>query len=279
MKRVLIVGAGASGLMAAISAARAGAAVTVLEHNRQAGKKLLATGNGRCNLTNADQDLTHYRGTDPGFAGKVLGKFGVHDTLRLFTELGIFTRNRNGWLYPYSDQASAVADVLRMEAEHRRVKLALNTQIQDISREEHVFRARTEGWTYEGYEGKPTWVDAYTDAAEVEIFINGTSAGRSPEKDYYAKVPCFYQPGELLGVGYDGNGKELYRTSVRTAGQETEICAVPDKTILQAGEEDFCFIDISVTDSRGRLKLLPERKVEIRIEGAGSIQGFGSANH
>ncbi len=150
MKRVLIVGAGASGLMAAISAARAGAAVTVLEHNRQAGKKLLATGNGRCNLTNADQDLTHYRGTDPGFAGKVLGKFGVHDTLRLFTELGIFTRNRNGWLYPYSDQASAVADVLRMEAEHRRVKLALNTQIQDISREEHVFRARTEGWTYEG---------------------------------------------------------------------------------------------------------------------------------
>ena len=136
-----------------------------------------------------------------------------------------------------------------------------------------------DGWTYEGYEGKPTWVDAYTDAAEVEIFINGTSAGRSPVKDYYAKVPCFYQPGELLGVGYDGNGKELYRTSVRTAGQETEICAVPDKTILQAGEEDFCFIDISVTDSRGRLKLLPERKVEIRIEGAGSIQGFGSANH
>lgn len=94
-----------------------------------------------------------------------------------------------------------------------------------------------DGWTYEGYEGKPTWVDAYTDAAEVEIFINGTSAGRSPVKDYYAKVPCFYQPGELLGVGYDGNGKELYRTSVRTAGQETEICAVPDKTILQAGAE------------------------------------------
>ncbi len=136
-----------------------------------------------------------------------------------------------------------------------------------------------DGWTYEGYEGKPTWVDAYTDAAEVEIFINGTSAGRSPVKDYYAKVPCFYQPGELLGVGYDGNGKELYRKSVRTAGQETEICAVPDKTILQAGEEDFCFIDIAVMDSEGRLKLLPERKVKIRIEGAGSIQGFGSANH
>ena len=136
-----------------------------------------------------------------------------------------------------------------------------------------------DGWTYEGYEGKPAWVDAYTDAVEVEIFVNGVSAGRSSVKDYYAKVPCIYQPGELLGVGYDGNGKELYRTSVRTAGQETVICAVPDKTILRAGEEDFCFIDIAVMDSEGRLKLLPERKVKIRIEGAGSIQGFGSANH
>ncbi len=136
-----------------------------------------------------------------------------------------------------------------------------------------------DGWTYEGYEGKPAWVDAYTDAAEVEIFVNGVSAGRSPVKDYYAKLPCIYQPGELLGVGYDGNGKELYRTSVRTAGPDTVICAVPDKTILQAGEEDFCFIDIAVMDSEGRLKLLPERKVKIRIEGAGSIQGFGSANH
>ncbi len=57
---------------------------------------------------------------------------------------------------------------------------------------------------------------------------------------------------------------------MRTAGQETVICAVPDKTILRAGEEDFCFIDIAVMDSEGRLKLLPERKVKIRIEEAGS---------
>lgn len=135
-----------------------------------------------------------------------------------------------------------------------------------------------DGWTYEGFEGKPTWVDAYTDAAEVEIFVNGVSAGKRPVKDYFAKIPCVYQPGELVGVGYDENGKEVYRTSVRTAGEETVIHAVPDRTILQAGEEDFCFIDVAVTDSRGTLKLLPERKVEIRIQGPGTIQGFGSAN-
>lgn len=136
-----------------------------------------------------------------------------------------------------------------------------------------------DGWTYEGYEGNPTWVDAYTDAAEVEIFVNGVSVGRSKVNDYYAKVSCHYQPGELMGIGYDESGNELYRTIVRTANRDTRITAEPDKTVLQAGEEDFCFITVSITDSERTLKLLPERKVEIRIEGAGTIQGFGSANH
>lgn len=136
-----------------------------------------------------------------------------------------------------------------------------------------------DGWTYEGYEGKSTWVDAYTDAAEVEIFINGKSAGRNAVKDYYVKIACVYEPGELVGVGYDESGKELYRTTVRTANRDTRIIAVADRTVLQAGEEDFCFIDVSITDSEGVLKLLPERKVAIKIEGAGTLQGFGSANH
>lgn len=136
-----------------------------------------------------------------------------------------------------------------------------------------------EGWTYEGYEGKATWVDAYTDAEEVEIFVNGTSVGKSAVKDYYAKVPCIYEPGELTGVSYDADGQEIYRTSVRTAGSDTVITAVPDKTILEAGGEDFCFIDVTVTDAGGTLKLLPEREISIAIEGQGILQGFGSANH
>ncbi|MCI8599333.1 MAG: NAD(P)/FAD-dependent oxidoreductase [Lachnospiraceae bacterium] len=150
MKKVLIIGGGASGLMAAVSAARAGAVVTVLEHNKQVGKKLLITGNGRCNLTNVNQDSRNYRGGVPGFAKQVLDSFGMHDTLRLFTELGIFTKNRNGYLYPYSDQASAVVEALRMEAEHRKVKLALNTQIKGISCKDSGFEVQTEGWVYRG---------------------------------------------------------------------------------------------------------------------------------
>ena len=136
-----------------------------------------------------------------------------------------------------------------------------------------------EGWTYEGYEGKPTFVDAYTDAAKVVIFINGKEAGSAKVKDYFVKIPCTYEPGELLGIGYDAEGNELYRTAVRTAGNETRITAMPDRTELCAGGQDFCFIDVMITDGAGNLKLLPEHRVHIEAEGPVVIQGFGSAYH
>ncbi|MCI8374639.1 MAG: NAD(P)/FAD-dependent oxidoreductase [Lachnospiraceae bacterium] len=150
MRRVLIIGGGASGLTAAISAARKGAKVTVLEQNRQAGKKLLVTGNGRCNLSNRDQDLSYYRGSSPEFIRAALKAFGLKETEGFFRELGIVLRSREGYLYPYSDQASAVADVLRMEAEHLGVKLALNTRAERIQKVGERFLVETEGWTYEG---------------------------------------------------------------------------------------------------------------------------------
>ena len=153
-RRVLDIGGGASGLMAAIAAAERGAKVTLLERNRQVGKKILVTGNGRCNLTNLDQDLSHYRGGEPGFAAAVLGEFGLSETLERFKRMGVHTRSRNGYLYPYSDQASSVADALRMEAEHLGVKLALGNQVLALEAlpegKGARFAARTEGWTYEG---------------------------------------------------------------------------------------------------------------------------------
>ena len=153
-RRVLVIGGGASGLMAAIAAAEHGAKVTLLERNRQVGKKILVTGNGRCNLTNLDQNLSHYRGGEPGFAAAVLGEFGLSETLVRFKRMGVHTRSRNGYLYPYSDQASSVADALRMEAEHLGVKLALGNQALALEAlpegKGARFAARTEGWTYEG---------------------------------------------------------------------------------------------------------------------------------
>src|SRR5699024_4580960 len=110
--RVGIVGAGASGLSAAIAEARAGAQVTVIEHMDKAGKKILSTGSGRCNQSNWKMDASCFRCGQDGFPMKVSGGFGQEETLGFFEGLEILIKDRNSYLYPYSDQASSVRDVL-----------------------------------------------------------------------------------------------------------------------------------------------------------------------
>ena len=149
MMRVIIIGGGASGLMAAITAARGGAKVTILEHQNQIGKKILVTGNGRCNFTNTDQDLSHYHSENLMHMAVALKQFTYQDTISFFRELGIFSKNRNGYLYPHSDAASAVLDVLRMECEHLKVKIACQIQVDSIEKQEGIFRVHTPGWIYE----------------------------------------------------------------------------------------------------------------------------------
>lgn len=149
MKRVIIIGGGASGLMAAITAARGGAGVTILEHQKQIGRKLLITGNGRCNFTNTDQDLSHYHSENPLNMAVSLKGFPYQESILFFKDLGIFSKNRNGWLYPHSDAASAVVEVLRMECEHLKVKIACQTEVESVVKCGGVFQVRTPGWTYE----------------------------------------------------------------------------------------------------------------------------------
>lgn len=128
-----IIGAGASGLMAAVTAARAGAKVLLLEHMDQAGKKILATGNGKCNYTNLDQSLEAYYCECPDFAGQVLRRFSHHDTIRFFEELGIRPVKKNGTcIYPESGQASSVRQVLLAEVRRLRIPLYVSAGIRSI---------------------------------------------------------------------------------------------------------------------------------------------------
>jgi predicted Rossmann fold flavoprotein len=116
MKEIIIIGGGASGLMAAVMAARNGARVTVLERMQRVGKKLLATGNGRCNLTNRRLDASHYHGASPEFLDAVFRQFGLDQTLAFFDELGVpVVEEDGGKLFPQNQQASSVLDVLRYE--------------------------------------------------------------------------------------------------------------------------------------------------------------------
>lgn len=150
MKRVIIIGGGASGLMAAIAAARQGAKVTLLEKNKQTGKKLLVTGNGRCNFTNRNQTLSNYRSKEPEFVRQALEDFSMPDTVGFFEELGLLVKDRAGYLYPNSGQASSVAELLRLEVQRLQVKVACNTEVVSVEKEGNVFRVKTEGWIYDG---------------------------------------------------------------------------------------------------------------------------------
>lgn len=149
-RQVLIVGGGASGLMAGICCAREGASVTILEHMDRVGKKILSTGNGRCNMTNLTMRPECYRSSQKQFPMKVLDRFSVWDTLTFFDELGIETKNRNGYIYPNSDQASSVLDALRMEIEHLGVRVVTNCQIQGLrAKGRRQFEAKTDVGTFQ----------------------------------------------------------------------------------------------------------------------------------
>ena len=146
---VIVVGAGASGLMAGIQAARKGASVLILEHMERAGKKILATGNGKCNFTNEKQGIACYNGKNPAFVLPVFRRFGLAETLSFFDELGIYPRKkRGGYYYPASQQASSVAEALLMECKRCKVRIACNVGIREIRREKEGFSFHTKQGTF-----------------------------------------------------------------------------------------------------------------------------------
>ncbi len=140
MGNVIIVGGGASGLVAAVFAARQKNNVTVLEHKDKIGKKILATGNGKCNYTNLYQHPECYRGDDSSFAMQVLPLFDVSRTVDFFKELGIYPKERNGYVYPNSEQASSVVEVLRLELMQLKVKSCCEVHVERIVKEKGRFR-------------------------------------------------------------------------------------------------------------------------------------------
>lgn len=136
-RTVAVIGGGAAGMMAAIEAARAGAIVTLIEKNAQLGKKLATTGNGRCNYTNLDMGDRiggKFRGFHPEFAVEALDVLPPEAVLDWFREIGVEPRFRGGYVYPNSDQASAVVDALREELHRLSVKVHYNAEVKSVQR-------------------------------------------------------------------------------------------------------------------------------------------------
>ena len=136
---VAVIGGGAAGMMAAIEAARAGAIVTLIEKNAQLGKKLATTGNGRCNYTNldmVDRIGGKFRGFHPEFAEAALDVLPPEGVLDWFREIGVEPRFRGSYVYPNSDQASAVVEALREELHRLSVKVHYNAEVKSVQRVE-----------------------------------------------------------------------------------------------------------------------------------------------
>ncbi len=147
-KKVIIIGGGASGITAAISAARMGVEVLLIDHMDRIGKKILSTGNGKCNYTNRTQGVRFYRGEDPAFVLPVFRQFGFEETIRFFHELGIFPKERDGYFYPASGQASSVLDVLMMELRRLDVDVRTGCEILSVRKKTHTFEIQTRQGTF-----------------------------------------------------------------------------------------------------------------------------------
>jgi predicted Rossmann fold flavoprotein len=146
LKRVGIIGGGASGLIAAIHAARKGAAVTVFEKQNKIGRKLLATGNGRCNVTNTGIDVSHYHGHNPRFVNNVFARFGLQETIDFFAGIGLpLIEGDEGKLFPASLQASSVLEMLEYESARLGVEFSLHRRVDSIRKRGERLALETAG--------------------------------------------------------------------------------------------------------------------------------------
>lgn len=244
-----IIGGGASGMMAAITAARRGHKVTIIEHNARVGKKILSTGNGRCNYTNVDMSLKHFHGGDKAFIDSVLRAFDQKKTVEFFNELGVFPKEKNGCIYPYSEQASAVLDCLRNEI----IKLEI-----DVYVECHPEKITTTN-DIEAYKYIKSSKGKYTEFSYPEVFKVDTNKGIF----YFDKIiiACGSKANEKTGS--DGSGYSIAKSLNHNIKKPLPaLCAL-------RCEEGF-FKSIAGIRCSGTVKLLIDG--EIKKEDTGEIQ-------
>lgn len=140
MIKTVIIGGGASGMMAAAAAASRGEHVTIIEKNNMAGRKILATGNGRCNFTNMLCRSGSFFCEESGFVGQALQSYTQKETMDFFARLGIHPRQEaEGRVYPYSEQAASVREALLYELNRLRVSVLVNKRALSLTKKGGVF--------------------------------------------------------------------------------------------------------------------------------------------
>lgn len=131
---ILVIGGGASGMFAAIVAAMNGAKVSLFEHNEVLGKKILQTGNGKCNISNRNLRIDCYNSNDIEYLSNFFSRFDAEDTIANFKALGLLIKDKNGYLYPACEQASAVRDILELQLKGYEVDVTTDIVVNSVSK-------------------------------------------------------------------------------------------------------------------------------------------------
>lgn len=193
---VLVVGAGASGMTAALVLAQHGVDVALLEANDMPGKKILATGNGKCNFTNTFQSAKCYRGQRPEAAMELLKRYDVPYILRFFEGLGIPARQRDGYWYPNSEQAASVRDAFVLRLGELGVPFYENTHVEDVCRRERFLLTASYREKLPDGGGKGCGAgNPFSGGADRRPYIGGGAENKAGKK---AGKPVFSESREIL---------------------------------------------------------------------------------
>ncbi|NMA01950.1 MAG: NAD(P)/FAD-dependent oxidoreductase [Clostridia bacterium] len=282
--QVIVVGGGAAGMMAAISAKRLGADVTILEKNPRVGKKILATGNGRCNFTNINADIScYYSSNNPKFAYGALANFSVQETINFFEKLGIAHKvEEMGKVFPMSDQASSVLDVLLYELNELGVNIVCDAEVKDIIKKKDKFQVElkdgqkyqgdrviittggkampSSGSSGEGYDLATKLGHTISDIfpALVQLMLEGSYFSRINGVKFVGTAEIIYNNkslakdrGDILFANYGVSGPPILQIS-RKAGE-----------LLNAGQKAFLKITIMDMMSKEDLRKLITKRFQI----------------
>jgi beta-galactosidase len=143
-----------------------------------------------------------------------------------------------------------------------------------------MYKDALPSWTWPGFEGKPAALDVFSDAEEVELFLNGQPCGKmpaGPQQGCAAHFTVPYAPGELTARAVRG-GVAGEAFTLKTAGPEVRLHLAADRETLQAGGQDLAYLAITLTDGNGLWNMNAQKTVTITVEGAGTLLGLGSAD-
>ncbi len=235
MKKILVIGGGASGMMAAICAARGGSHVTIYEKNDRVGKKILATGNGKCNLTNLTMGSEYYYTNDKDKLTYALQSFSEKDTLSFFENLGLMLRDRDGYVYPYCEQATAVLDVLRAALEKENI--TIHTLVDNIS----IKADKNAHFQISSSIGKASF--------DAVILACGSKAGiKKMVTDGYDLAKAFgHRIYKLYPALVQVRCKESFFPSIAGVRCKASICLKADHNIVASEQGEVQFTDYGIS--------------------------------